>query len=122
LLHDHLTQRESLQLAPINSLAQLQALASVVDRLMLTVAGAQPLVALTPDDFALLGIRGISASRWPDVLNALAEQGDAGDSVNTVAKIQALVDPLRPQITGTLALGGHAEEGILMANTVTSPP
>ncbi|MBD8052039.1 Ig-like domain-containing protein, partial [Limnohabitans radicicola] len=101
-----------------NTLAQLQALASAVDRLMLTVAGGQPLVALTPEDLALLGIRGVSASLWPELLNALVAQGDAGGSVNTVAKIQALVDPLRPQITGTLALSGHAEEGgTLAANT-----
>jgi len=91
LLSDHLAQRGSMQMVPLNSLAQLQALASVVDRLMLTVAGGQPLIALTPEDFALLGIAGVNQSRLPRVLNALAAQDDTGSASQSLASIQSLV-------------------------------
>lgn len=75
----------------VNTLAQIQALASITSALLETAAGLTPAQALTPADFALLGVPGVTPQNLSAVLTALANTPDAGDAINTLARLQSVV-------------------------------
>jgi autotransporter-associated beta strand protein len=75
----------------VQTLAQIQALASISAALLETAAGLTAAQALTPTDFALLGVPGVTPQNLSAVLTALANTPDAGTAINTLARLQSVV-------------------------------
>jgi hypothetical protein len=71
----------------VDSFAELNALAKMIDQ-----ADGQATQALTIDDFALLGISGVEDSNLAEILRAMANTANDGSGLNSIAKIQALVN------------------------------
>ena len=71
----------------IDSVAQLNALANIVDQ---ADGGAQR--ALTIQDFALLNLTGVDESNLSKIVQIIADSEDDGSGVSTLTKIRHLVD------------------------------
>ena len=76
----------------VDTYVELQAIASVVARLAVTAAGGVASPALTPEDFALIGITGVTNSNLAAVIAAIAATTDNGSGIDSLAKLQANVD------------------------------
>ena len=76
--------------AQVGTVAQIDTMAGTVSRLFAVAAGSA--VSLTVDDFALLGITGVNATRLSFVRAAVAASDDLGTGVQSLALLQALVD------------------------------
>lgn len=71
----------------VDSFAEINALAKMIDQ-----ADGQATQALTIDDFALLGISGVEDSNLAEILRAMANTANDGSGLDSIAKIQALVN------------------------------
>jgi hypothetical protein len=81
--------------ADIDTVAEIVNLGIIVNKVMVTVLGAD--ISLTPSaaEFGLLGVKGVTDANVYDVLNAILATGEltpSGSAVDTLAKLQALVD------------------------------
>ncbi|MSZ36491.1 MAG: hypothetical protein F2604_00860, partial [Actinobacteria bacterium] len=76
----------------VDTYVELLAIASVVARLVVTAAGGVASPALTPEDFALIGITGVTNSNLAAVIAAIAATTDNGSGIDSLAKLQANVD------------------------------
>ncbi|MBU6191341.1 MAG: hypothetical protein KGR68_18630, partial [Betaproteobacteria bacterium] len=81
----------------VDSIAEIEALASIVQRLMLTAAGtpsaaaATPAGALSAADFSLLGLTGVTSANLSVVLGAIASSANNGTEIDTVDELQTLI-------------------------------
>ncbi|MSX76853.1 MAG: hypothetical protein F2738_02310, partial [Actinobacteria bacterium] len=76
----------------VDTYVELQAIASVVARLAAIAAGGVASPALTPEDFALIGVTGVTTSNLAAVIAAIAATTDNGSGIDSLAKLQANVD------------------------------
>ena len=78
--------------ADIDSVSEINALASIADRLMLTAAGTSSTTPLTYDDFTAIGITGVTTANLSAVLAAVVSSSDTGADINNLASLQRLVN------------------------------
>jgi hypothetical protein len=78
--------------AAVDSIAELNALASVVNRLMLTAQGATPSPALTAQDLALLGLQNVDSSNLARILTTVDSSTDNGSAIASLSALQSLVN------------------------------
>jgi hypothetical protein len=78
-------------LGAVDSVPELEALASVAARLIGVARGQQPLPNLTVAELTALGLTGISEARLTAILSSVASSADDGTGADTVAELQALV-------------------------------
>ena len=76
----------------VDSYAELQGIASVVARLAAVAAGGVASPVLTPEDFALIGVGGVTASNLAAVLAAISATADNGSGIDTLAKLQTVIN------------------------------
>ena len=115
----------------VDTFAELQNLARIVDAISVTAAGGTPSPALTAADLALLGITGVTDANLAEVLAAIAATADDGTGVNTLAKVQAIATTAAAQATAaaiakiaayagsapTPTLNDYANAGVTGVNT-----
>jgi hypothetical protein len=101
--------------ADVDTVAEVQALANAVAAVMTGAAGGS---SPSTQQWELLGLSGISGSLFTDVRNALIATADDGSAVDTLPKLQALVNRVQnPPITAiqlsavAAGSGGFAIEG-----------
>ena len=75
----------------LDTFAELNAIAKVVEGLMAVAAGGTTSPALTANDLGLLGVAGVTSGNLSDVLNKLSQSADDGSGLNIIAKLQQLV-------------------------------
>jgi hypothetical protein len=76
----------------VDTFVELQAIASVVARLAAVAAGGVASPVLTPEDFALIGVDGVTTSNLAAVVAAIAETSDNGSGIDDLSKLQVNVD------------------------------
>ena len=76
----------------VDSVAELDALATLVNQLLTTAAGGTANPALAASDFSGIGISGVTADNLAVVLAAIAASADDGSGIDTLAKFQSLVN------------------------------
>jgi hypothetical protein len=76
----------------VDTYVELQGIANVVARLAAIVAGGIASPALTPEDFALIGIAGVTTSNLAAVIAAISATADNGSGIDTLTKLQTVVD------------------------------
>jgi hypothetical protein len=82
----------------IDTFAELNTLANIVNGISVTAAGGSASPALTAADFAALGITGVTPANLPAVLASLALTADDGSGVNSIAKVQAIATAAAAQV------------------------
>lgn len=87
LLNDALANQST---ASVNSIAKLESLVSIVNRIAQTAADGTPTQALTPADFALLGIGGVDNTNLASILAGIANTNNDLTGVNSLASLQAI--------------------------------
>jgi hypothetical protein len=94
--------------AGVDTIAELEALAAIVGRVVTTAAGGTPTPLLSVADFEAIGITGTTAALIDGVRTRIAQTADDGTGVDTVGELQALVSAL----SGALArLSAYAGSG-----------
>jgi hypothetical protein len=88
LLSDVLDGKAS---ASVDTASELSSLADIVAAIALTAAGGTPSPALTPADFAALGLTGVTTANLADILAAIAATPDNGSGISSLASLQATV-------------------------------
>ncbi|CAB4640828.1 unannotated protein [freshwater metagenome] len=76
----------------IDTWAELDYLATIVNRISVLAAGGTPSPALTADDLARLGITGVTSNNLAEVLNAIAATADNGSGVSSLMLLQNVVN------------------------------
>jgi len=76
----------------VDTVAEIQALVEILDRLLITAAGGTPSPALTAANLATMGITGVTTSNLPAFLSAVAATADDGSGIATVAVLQGIQD------------------------------
>ncbi|MEI7507557.1 MAG: hypothetical protein WCK23_12160, partial [Actinomycetes bacterium] len=76
----------------VDTYLELQGIASVVARLAAVAAGGVASPALTPEDFALIGVTGVTTSNLAAVIAAISVTVGNGSGIDTLAKLQTVVD------------------------------
>jgi hypothetical protein len=76
----------------IDTWAELEYLAQIVHRISILAAGGTPSPALSADDFARLGINGVTTNNLTEILNAITATADNGSGVSSLALLQNVVD------------------------------
>ena len=76
----------------VDSVAELDALATLVNQILTIAAGGTANPALAASDFSGIGISGVTADNLAVVLAAIAATADDGSGINTLAKFQSLVN------------------------------
>jgi hypothetical protein len=83
---------DSVSQSAVDTFAEVNALAEIVDRLMRVAAGQDYSPALTPSDFALLGLSNVSSSNISEVLTAIGATANNGSDISTIQLLSALVN------------------------------
>lgn len=76
----------------VDSPAEINALAAIVNGVMTTAAGGTASPALTAADLAAIGIAGVTADNLPAILAAIAATTDDGTGADSLTEIQALAN------------------------------
>jgi hypothetical protein len=76
----------------IDTYAELSNLASIVNRLSIIAAGGTASPALTAEDFEALGITGVTSANLSAVIATVVASTDDGSGINTMSKLQNVVD------------------------------
>ena len=84
--------------ATIDTFAELNTLANIVNGISVTAAGGNASPSLTAADFAALGITGVTPANLAAVLASIALTADDGSGVNSIAKIQAIATAAAAQV------------------------
>jgi hypothetical protein len=95
--------------AQVDSVAEIEALASAVNAVMNTAANANP--QATAAHFATLGITGVHADNLAVVLATLQATADDGSGARTQAQLQALVDSVNARLLGIIAQYAQTNSG-----------
>ena len=74
----------------VDTLAEVQTLAGIVERLMITAAGGTPSPALTAEDMTLIGLSGVTTSNLSTFLASVAGTTNDGTGIDTFTELQAL--------------------------------
>jgi len=82
----------------VDTFAELNTLANIVNGISVTAAGGSASPALTAADFAALGITGVTPANLAAVLASIALTADDGSGVNSIAKIQAIATAAAAQV------------------------
>ncbi|NBU50774.1 MAG: hypothetical protein EBS47_11980, partial [Betaproteobacteria bacterium] len=77
--------------AAVDSVPELNALANVIDRILITAAGRTASPALTDADFSAIGITGVTSDNLSAVLAALAGTADNGEDIASISALQGVV-------------------------------
>jgi hypothetical protein len=83
---------DGLPLTAVDSVAELNNIASIVDRILAVAAGQTVSPALTPSDFAAIGITGVDASNLSVVVSQLASTANNGSDVATFTLLSGVVN------------------------------
>ncbi len=102
----------------VDTLAELQALARIVDAISQTAAGGTPTPPLTAADLALLGITGVTDANLASVLAAIAATADDGSGVDTLAKVQSIATAAATQASAAALTVISAYTGIAPVPTL----
>ena len=78
--------------AAVDTQSELAALASVVERVLAQAAGTPVTPALTVADLTSLGLTGVTSANLDAVLAAINATADNGSGVDTLSKLQAVVN------------------------------
>ena len=100
----------------VDTVPEIEALASVVEGLMVTAAGGNASPAITANDFAAMQITGVNAANLADVMASIAASPDAGSDINSVDKLQAMVDAVISRALGIIQ--AYAGNSTLAAGSV----
>jgi len=76
----------------VDTFVELQAIASVVARLAAVAAGGVASPVLTPEDFVLIGVAGVTTSNLAAVIASIVATSDNGSEIDSLTKLQANVD------------------------------
>jgi hypothetical protein len=76
----------------IDTWAEMDYLASIVNRISVLAAGGTPSPALSADDLARLGISGATNDNLTEILNAISATDDSGSGVSSLALLQNVVN------------------------------
>jgi hypothetical protein len=76
----------------IDTWAELDYLASIVNRVSVLAAGGTPSPPLSADDLARLGITGATSNNLTEILNAIAATTDDGSGVSSLSLLQNVVN------------------------------
>ncbi len=93
----------------IDTVAEIEALAAVVGRVMTTAAGGTPTPALSVNDFTTLRMTGVTAGNLATVVAAIANTADNGSGVDTLGELQSLIS-------------GMSAEGVVLSGPTTAAP
>jgi len=80
----------------VDTVPELNAIAATTGRVMATAAGQTPVPGLGLDDFTRLGVTGVTSTNLTTVIGLIEATDNSGVGVNTVVKIQSLVNTLNP--------------------------
>jgi hypothetical protein len=95
----------SLNSSTADSLADLDALASLIDRLLDTAGGRAVTPALTTTDFLSIGLSGVTNSTLASVLTAIEATADNGSGIATLSALQGVIDSaISSSISSPLAI------------------
>ena len=75
----------------LDTFAEFNAIAKLVDGLMSIAATGTSSVAITAGDFSLIGVTGVTSGNLADVISKLSQSSDDGSGINLVVKVQQLV-------------------------------
>ena len=90
---------DSASQSAVDTFAEVNALAEIVDRLMRVAAGQEYSPALTPSDFALLGLSNVTSSNISEVLTAIGGTANNGSDISTIQLLSALVNQTVSDVT-----------------------
>jgi hypothetical protein len=76
----------------VDSYQELAALASLVTRFIGEAAGTPAVPALTPADFAALGLSGVTEANLAEVLAAIRASGADGSGIDSLSEMRSIVD------------------------------
>ena len=76
----------------VDAYSELQILANIVARLLITAAGGNPTPPITAAELALIGINGVTSTNLSSVLSTIAATTDNGSGIDDLAKLQGVVD------------------------------
>jgi hypothetical protein len=76
----------------IDTWAELDYLASIVNRISVLAAGGTPSPPLSADDLARLGITGATSNNLTEILNAIAATTDDGSGISSLSLLQNVVN------------------------------
>ncbi|WP_341686724.1 hypothetical protein [Limnohabitans sp.] len=82
----------------VDTIAEINQLASIANTIQSLVAGDTNSTPPSTTDFETIGVTGVTTDNLPALINVLTAQADDGSATNTVAKLQALVDAIAPNI------------------------
>ncbi|NDD57276.1 MAG: hypothetical protein EBZ44_06115, partial [Verrucomicrobia bacterium] len=74
----------------VDTLTEVQNLAGIVERLMITAAGGTPSPALTAADMTLIGLSGVTSSNLSTFLASVAATANDGTGIDTFTELQTL--------------------------------
>ena len=80
----------------VDTVPEIDAIAGATARVMATAAGQNPVPALSIDDFARMEVTGVTPTNLATVIGLVEATDNSGVGVNTVVKIQSLVNTLNP--------------------------
>ncbi|NBT11901.1 MAG: hypothetical protein EBT24_13200, partial [Betaproteobacteria bacterium] len=75
-----------------DTVAELDSLAALINRLLTTAAGGTPSPALSAADFTFLGLSGVTSSTLSSVVTAIAGTADDGSGIATRAALQGVIN------------------------------
>ena len=86
----------SLPTSAVAQVADVARVAAAIQNVYAVAAGsAQGASALTVEQLTAIGVVGVTAANLADVVTALAATADDGSGINTIAKIQAIVNSVK---------------------------
>ena len=85
--------------ADVDTVAEVQALADIVGKLMLHAAGTPQTISQT--ELEALGLTDLNSDRVADLLGKVAASADDGSGIDTLAELQAMVDTVAPTVVIT---------------------
>ena len=100
------------QTADVNTVAEIEELARIANAIQLKAAGGTPNPALTADDFAKIGIAGVTADNLAAVQQAIAAKLDDGSQTDSLSELQAAIDTaVAAYATAIDKIADYAETG-----------
>ena len=109
LLNDVIAQSDP---TDVDTVAEIDALAARVQRVMTVAAGGTPVPALSLADLLALRVTGVTAETFSTISTDIAATADDGTGVDSVAELQAIVAAEAARRTAALTLlGGYDGTG-----------
>ncbi len=102
----------------VDTYSELANLASIVARIIEAAAGITPVPALTPADFAAIGVTGVTAYNIDQIVAAIAATANSGTDVDTVNGLSGVVDAAIAQAKADAIATIAAYDGTTTAPTI----